>query len=171
MVKWVECIYVEGLVRLLLLCCFDSFLFSFHLSVSTCPCSLSLLIAHLKLLFRFLLTLAPFPSSSPSLLGKYPSDKEPNSAEDIQRQQEDLQAKILSLLGSNAVVPSANSPPSQQPARSSTYSTTRTVSYPQPGASSNSYSSSYGSSSDGVGSGGGGGGGGGGYGSCAYNYR
>ena len=40
------------------------------------------------------------------------SDPLPVSSEDIQQQQADLQAKILSLLGSNAVVPtSAKGPP------------------------------------------------------------
>ena len=40
---------------------------------------------------------------------------ETNSPEDIQRQQADLQAKILSLLGSNAVVPSHSSAPAASP--------------------------------------------------------
>lgn len=54
-----------------------------------------------------------------------------SAADDIQRQQADLQAKILSLLGSNAVVPSSSSP--SQPHQSSSYDGGRSVSYPQSG--------------------------------------
>ena len=39
----------------------------------------------------------------------------------IQQQQADLQAKILSLLGSNAVVPSSTRPPPINPSQSRDY--------------------------------------------------
>ena len=131
-----------------------------------------------------------------SLSGAAPAEKlETNNPEDIQRQQADLQAKILSLLGSSAVVPSSG--PSSSSSSSAAAATGRSlstnydstprgmtssggggggVSYPQHSYSSSSsgYHSGYGSSSlDTKNSGtygGGGGGGEGGYGG-AYNYR
>lgn len=82
------------------------------------------------------------------------------SSDDIQRQQADLQAKILSLLGSNAVVPSSSQ--SSQGSHSSGYDASRGVSYPQMGGP---------RQYEGY-SGGGGGGGGGGYDAYGYgNYR
>ena len=42
-----------------------------------------------------------------TLIAGPPDKADANTPEDIQRQQADLQAKILSLLGSNAVVPSS----------------------------------------------------------------
>ena len=63
---------------------------------------------------------------------------QPQTSDDIQRQQADLQAKILSLLGSNAVVPSPSSSQSSQ-SQSSGYGRDRdrgVISYPQPGGGS-----------------------------------
>lgn len=108
-----------------------------------------------------------------------------NTPEDIQRQQADLQAKILSLLGSSAVVPSSASS-SSSPAAFKTGRTagsydappthggntsSGTVSYPQQSYSNSSsgYHSGYGTASSEGGNSGYGVGGGGGYG--AYNYR
>ena len=89
------------------------------------------------------------------------SDKEPNTAEAIQRQQADLQAKILSLLGSSAVVPSTSvaKSPSSQPTRSTSYDSSHAVSYPPPGHGYSGYGS------------GGGGPSGSGYSGYSYNYR
>lgn len=87
------------------------------------------------------------------------------SSDDIQRQQADLQAKILSLLGSNAVVPSSSQ--SSQGSHSSGYDASRGVSYPQMGGP-----RQYEGYSGGGGGAGGGGGGGGGYDAYGYgNYR
>lgn len=89
-----------------------------------------------------------------------PSQNQPTaSSDDIQRQQADLQAKILSLLGSNAVVPSSSQ---SSQASQSGYDASRGVSYPQMGGP---------RQYEGY-SGGGGGGGGGGYDAYGYgNYR
>lgn len=99
----------------------------------------------------FLLSIPPPLSIS----DMHHSDKEPNTAEAIQRQQADLQAKILSLLGSNAVVPSSSS----QPSRSSSYDSSHAVSYPPPGHSYSGYGSGSGGAS------------GSGYSGYSYNYR
>ena len=99
---------------------------------------------------------------------------ETNTPEDIQRQQADLQAKILSLLGSSAVVPSSSPSTSAAPPKPITlpgsYSspTGGGVSYPQqPQQNSGSYS--------GYGRGNGGGAGSmegsSGYGAYGYSYR
>ncbi len=88
------------------------------------------------LFFQFDLTEPQLPQISPK--------------EDIQRQQADLQAKILSLLGSNAVVPSSSN---QTPSQGHSYEGTgRGVKYP-PGRG-------YGGGGGGGGGAGGGGGGG-----------
>ena len=86
---------------------------------------------------------------------------EANTPEDIQRQQADLQAKILSLLGSSAVVPSSSSASSplagtSKPASSSGYESTlsrggASVNYQQSGYRGRGYGSGYGGQSDGAG--------------------
>ena len=121
----------------------------------------------------------PLPSLSFCLVAP-PADKvdTTNTPEDIQRQQADLQAKILSLLGSNAVVPSSSpsAPPKPPAHRGQTMgsgfdSTAKThsaagaaVTYPQQSyQNSGGYRASYGSGSEAAG----------GYGATygAYNYR
>ena len=101
--------------------------------------------------------------------GAVPVDKvDTNTPEDIQRQQADLQAKILSLLGSSAVVPSSSNtapakPGPHRPSESYDLAPshgTSAVSYPQQShQNSSGYASSYEGSS--------------GYGSSygGYNYR
>ena len=94
----------------------------------------------------------------PFLSGAGPVDKvDTNTPEDIQRQQADLQAKILSLLGSSAVVPSSSGPPAKpgphRPPDNYGLSSSHggsAVSYPQQShPNSSGYASSYGSSAEG----------------------
>lgn len=95
----------------------------------------------------FLISFCWYLSSKSFFKGAHNSDKEPSSTEDIQRQQADLQAKILSLLGSNAVVPSSSPSSSQQPgARTDTSHSAISYPQPQPSTSSATYAA-YGASS------------------------
>lgn len=98
---------------------------------------------------------------------------ETNTPEDIQRQQADLQAKILSLLGSSAVVPSSSpstsaAPPKPTPLPGS-YSSpigSGAVSYPQQSQQNSGSYSGYARGNDGSGSGSMEG-----YGAYGYSYR